>query len=109
MKTYNQYFCTDRQGYTERYDRVGNWQKVKYSFSGRPFVTYRNKRYYLDTFYRIGSAWCSGEPFDIQDHAGRKATLHGYEMEEYYKPLFLQLSDDCECARLFRYEGVQHI
>ena len=116
MKTFNRYYNLHvvETGYTsgtykERYDRVGNWQTIKYTLGGLPYLVHNGKRLHLNTFYRFGSAWCPGEPFEIEDQAGRKAVMHGYEMEEYYKPLFVQLSDDGEKARLFRYEGGEKI
>lgn len=110
MKTYNMYYTekiTDYLGRTfqERYCRVGKWQAVKYTVSGIPYITHNGRRYRLDNFYRLGSAWCPGEAFTVTDAAGRKATLHGYEMDEYYKPLFIQLDEYGEKARLFKFEG----
>ena len=106
-KTYNNYFCTVADGRQEKYKRVGRWQRIKWTLSGSSYVVHDGRRYKLDSFYRLGSAWCLGEPFEIKDRAGRSAVLCGYQMEEYYKPLFIQLDECGEMARLFRFEGVE--
>lgn len=116
MKTYNRYYHIHivSGGYTagmykECYERVGNWQTIKYTLGGSPYLLHNRKKVFLDRFYRFGSAWCSGEVVNCEDPAGRKATLHGYEIDEYYKPLFIELSEDGEKARLFRYQGSEEM
>ena len=93
------------RSFVECYSLVGRWQRIKWTLGGSPYVVHNGKRYHLDKFYRFGSAWCPGTPFEVTSKARKTAILCGYEMEEYYKPLFIELDTCGEYARLFRYEG----
>lgn len=35
------------------YDKVSNWQTIKYTFNGDPYVTYYGRRYKLNKFMKI--------------------------------------------------------
>jgi len=93
--------------YTEKYTRVSRWIKIDYTptENARPFFRHDNKRYYLDDFLRTGSPWSAGIASEIKAADGETVILAGYEAEQYYKPLFVELDEAGEAARLYRYEG----
>lgn len=91
--------------YTETYTREGTWKRINYTLAGDPYFRHHNKRYKLDVFLRIGSAWSAGITNEIRSADGETVTLAGYEAETYYKPLFIEIDDGGEACRVYRYEG----
>lgn len=42
-----------KENYKDEPQKVSRWQKIKYTSSGRAYVTYYGKRYYLDAFMKV--------------------------------------------------------
>ena len=91
--------------YTETYKRESRWMRIDYTptENARPFFRHYGKRYYLDDFIRIG--YPDSHTTEIKAADGETVTLCGHEADQYYKPLFIELDDAGEAARLYRYEG----
>jgi hypothetical protein len=94
---------------TEIYRRIGKWAKIDYTTprdpekESRPFFRHGNGRQYIDNFIRCGSAWL--EPLTIEAADGEKIDLAGMEQENYYKPLFIELDEAGERARVYQFIG----
>ena len=90
--------------YTETYTRSSRWIKINYTLTeeARPYIRHDNRRFYLDDFMR--NSFC-GIPTEIEAADGEKVQLAGHDATTYYKPYFIELSEDGEAARLYRYEG----
>ena len=93
--------------YTETYTRVSRWIRIRYNMSGDPFFIYDGHRYKLDDFLRTNTMWSVGIADKVEADNGEQVSLAGYEAEQYYKPLFVELSETCEAVRLYRYEGTE--
>ena len=89
--------------YTETYTREGRAKKILYTLTeaSRPYFRHNGRRFYLDDFLR------NTAPIEIEAADGEKITLHGYEAEQYYKPLFIELDDAGEYCRVYRFEGTE--
>lgn len=87
--------------YTETYKRESRRIRIDYTLTenARPYFRHNNRRYYLDNFMRIDHGT------EIEAADGEKVTLHGYEADQYYKPLFIELDEAGESCRVYRYEG----
>lgn len=96
----------NNRGFSEIYNRVSRWVKIDYTPSGSPFFRHNNRRYHLDNFIRLGS-FCSAPMEPITAADGETVTLNGYEIDSYYKTLFIEISDGGEAVRVYRYEGTQ--
>lgn len=106
-----QFFYTgiDYKGdkYMERYTRAGRWAKIDYTMSGVPFFRYNNRRYKLDDFISMSSDWSVGLASTIKAADGETVVLSGYESDNYYKTLFIEVSEGGEAVRVYRYEGTE--
>lgn len=91
--------------YTETYTRMGRWCRINYNQNGEPFFRHDNRRYYLESFIRCGSAWL--EPVEITSTDGEKVSLAGGESDNYYKPIFIELSEGGEAVRVYQFEGTE--
>ena len=89
--------------YTEKYTRVSRHIRIDYNLNGDPYFRHGGRRYYLKDFMRSNYPSC--EPTEIISRDGERVNLHGYEAENYYKPLFIELDDAGESVRVYRYEG----
>lgn len=91
--------------YKETYTREGRWKKIEYTAAeeSRAYFRHNGRRYYIDNFLRIG--YPNPHTVEIEAADGEKITLCGHESEVYYKPLFIELDDAGEAARVYRYEG----
>ena len=91
--------------YTETYVRESRRIRIDYTPTedARPYFRHNNRRYYLDDFMR--TFYPSYKPLEIVSADGERVSLHGQEADQYYKPLFVELSEDGETVRVYRYEG----
>ena len=63
----------------------------------KPSFWVKNRRYFIDDFVRThNNPWIGGEWPDY---------IHAYEAEEYYHPLFIELSPDGEAVNAYEYVG----
>ena len=85
--------------FTETYKRESRRIRIDYTPAGNPFFRHNNRRYYLDNFMRIDHGT------EIEAADGEKVTLCGYEADQYYTPLFIELDEAGESCRVYRYEG----
>ena len=73
---------------------IGNIQEIKYTMAGKPYVTWKGSRKYLDNFLRFNTAW-TGDNTDI---IGKPSGA-----ESDYNPFFIILDDRGESAFLYWY------
>lgn len=95
--------------YIEVYKRVSRWIKIDFTLKGVPFFRHNNRRYKLDDFLRINYPYYDSEV--ITDTINAKDAkeviqLSGYEANEYYKPLFIEISDSGDGVRLYQFDGM---
>jgi hypothetical protein len=65
------------------------------------YFIYNGKKYALDQFIRISSiADCIGH-FTGYIENGEKYYLSGYDSENYFKPIFIELDEYCERVRIY--------
>ena len=66
----------------------------------QPSFWWNNRRYYLDDFLR-----CHNNPW-VSDNFPEY--IHGYEVNEYYRPLFIEIADSGDCLNVYEctYEEV---
>lgn len=97
------------ENYKETYTRRGRWKKIDYTIprdpekESRPFFRHNGKRFYIDNFIRTN--YPNGEYTEIQATDGEKAFLHAQQIDEYYKPYFIELDEGGEAVRVYQYEG----
>ena len=84
------YYATDENGY-----RTGS---TNFKHSSETFLDYfrfGNQTYAINQFLRLTY------PIFYETEDGKLAYLSGYDAEDYYNPLMIELSDDCEYVRLY--------
>lgn len=59
----------------------------------QPSFWWNNRRYYLDDFLR-----CHNNPW-VSDNFPEY--IHGYEANEYYHPLFIEIADSGDCLNVY--------
>lgn len=68
----------------------------------KPSFWFNNKRYFLENFIR-----CHNNLFGGSDNFPEY--IHGYESEEYYNPLYIELISD-EAVNVYKYkEGEENV
>ena len=92
----------------EVYKRVSRWIKIDFNLHGELFFRHNGRRYKLNDFMRINYPYYDTDiltdtinPLDARE----VIQLSGYEANEYYKPLFIEVSDSGDSVRLYRYDG----
>jgi hypothetical protein len=69
------------------------------------YFTYGGTRYALARFLRFGSPWLPVE-YSWTDDDGKMQFLSGYDSENYYNPIMIEIHPDGEHVRVYR-EGAQ--
>ena len=75
------------------------------------YFRWKRKRYALDSFAALGSAWCSGCPYMYEDEDGKVDVIGYVFMDGSYfaPPLYLQMDEYSEYVRLWRVEDVSRL
>lgn len=79
--------------YVEDEHEEANDFKASFWYNFKASFWYNNRRYFLENFIR-----CHNNPWggmNVPDY------IHGYESGEYYRPLFIELSNDGEMVKVY--------
>jgi len=95
IKVNTAYNITERHSlfyYAEQFDENENTLS---------YFIHKGTKYAINQFFRFGSAWVTGSTpiFYENDELHH---LAGYDSENYYNPIFIELSDDGEAVRIYR-------
>lgn len=76
---------------------ISDWIEIDYVEDGqesnRPSFVFEGNRHFLDMFIKCHIPWCN---MNVPEY------IHAYEAGNYYKPLFIEISDNGEEVRLYR-------
>lgn len=100
-----------------KYERVSRWIKTYYDCitkrhslaSYADFDGTDSKKGLLNWFWFHGKKYAAGQflrlshPYFYKNEDGKTSYLCGYDCENYYNPLLLEIDDDGEHVRLYRY------
>ena len=64
----------------------------------KPSFWYGNRRYFLDNFIR-----CHNNPWSSDNFPEH---IHGYEADEYYHPIFIELVGGDQAVNVYEYKEV---
>lgn len=62
---------------------------------------FNGKKYALDQFICMNGMWAT--PVMFEDETGKLNYLSGYDSEDYYNPIMIEVSDDGEHVRVYQY------
>ena len=64
------------------------------------YFTYKGKKYALNQFFRFGTMWTPGAmPMFYEND--KLQYISGYDSENYYNPILIEISDCCEAVRVY--------
>ena len=64
------------------------------------YFRYGGRTYALSQFLRMGTMWAGVAPYEYDDN-GETSYICGYDGENYYNPLYIEILDDGETIRLY--------
>jgi len=66
----------------------------------QPSFWWNNQRYYLDRFIRVHNNPWMGGISDAPDY------IHGYEADNYWHPLYVEVSESGDCVNVYEAKAV---
>lgn len=88
-------YVTDSYGYKpyqEQFNPENGLFLDYFMFGGRSYA--------VEQFLRLGSMW-SAVAYAYEDKEGKTAFLSGYDMDDYYDPIFVEFDEYCEKVRVY--------
>jgi hypothetical protein len=98
----------------ETITRTSRWINIKTAYDVTPrhalhyyadetgtvdYFTYQGKKYALNQFIRFGGVW-GGIPIMWEEN-DKIHHLSGYDSENYYNPIMIEMSECCEAVRVY--------
>lgn len=65
------------------------------------YFVWDGHKWALNQFYRFGTMF-TPEPPPAWHEGGKLQHMAGYNAEDYYNPIMIELSEDCEAVRVYR-------
>lgn len=100
--------------------RLSRWIKLHYEYVSKKHSLYdyadtdssddmvlliwfqfRRKKYAMNQFICMNGVWAN--PVMFEDETGKLNYLSGYDCEDYYNPIMIELSEDGEYVRVYQY------
>ena len=89
-------YVTDGHGYYPHEDRFDPERGLYLDY----FV-FGGRRYAMDQFFRLGNMWAA-VAFSYEDEDGKPSFLSGFDIEDYFNPIYAEFDEYCEKVRLYR-------
>lgn len=90
-------YVTDLYGYNEHSEHYNPRQGLVldfFRFDGQTFA--------LSQFGLLGGPWAGGQPLTFTDTDGKLTVISGYDMDNYYSPLLMEMDEYGEYIRLYK-------
>ena len=87
-------YATDENGYcpySDHFNPANGCYVDYFVFNGR--------KYALSQFLRLSQPW--GFPVIFKDEHGKMVSLAGYDLENYYRPIMIEVDDVGESVRVY--------
>ena len=65
------------------------------------YFRWNGRTWAIDQFYRLGGVWTGGEPEMFVDTDGKLSIVDGYDSENYYDPILIELDEYGERVRVY--------
>ena len=86
---------------TEKHSLFYYAEKIDDNETVLDYFIFQGKKYALNQFYRFGTAWTPGNiPMFYEND--KLNFISGYDSENYYNPILIEVSDCCEAVRLYK-------
>lgn len=89
------YYATDENGYKEGQEKFNPKNGLYLDF-----FRWNGRNYAIEQFFRLGSMFCPLE-YSWEDKEGKLNFLSGYDSENYYNPILIELDDSGEYVRVY--------
>lgn len=90
------YYATDENGYKEGQTNF-NPENGLYL----DYFHFNGKNYAIEQFISNSSMWSNGTQF-FTDTDGKLTYIAGYDSENYYNPILIELDEYCEHVRIYK-------
>ena len=90
-------FVSDENGY-KPHDKMFNPENGNFL----DWFMYRGRKYAIEQFVGLGSVWCGGVPYEIQETDGKSTFIHAVDFSgDIFRPLYIEISEYGDYVRVY--------
>ena len=86
------YYTVDGYGYREGTE---NYNPIEHDGKYIDYFCWNGRKWAIEQFLRLDY------PIFFENEDGKTSFISGYDGEEYYNPVLIELDDCCECVRVY--------
>lgn len=90
------YYVTDGNGYKEGQKEYNPTVGLYLDY-----FTFKGRNYAINQFTSLGNPFWCPVTYSYQTNDGKEVFLVGVDAEEYFNPLYIEASEDCEEVRVY--------